>query len=230
MITSVGVGLWVSKKQAMPSTLSKRDKWIIHIAAIVGGCTAAKVPYLVMSESSSASLDIWLENGRTITWGLAGGYIGVEMAKWAMDIREKTGDRIVAPLAAAIAVGRLACFVGGCCYGAPTTLPWGHDFGDAVNRHPTQLYEFAFHSVMAVLFYSLRHSHVLKTQRIKVYFISYYLYRFFTEFIRPEPLQAWGLTFYQLSAIPLIAVFALLFWIDHNRAKPNQQQQPLAQS
>ena len=49
-------------------------------------------------------------------------------------------------------VGRFGCFFAGCCYGRPTTLPWGITFTDpfaaanvgtplGVPLHPTQLYE-----------------------------------------------------------------------------------------
>ena len=49
-------------------------------------------------------------------------------------------------------VGRFGCFFAGCCYGKPTTLPWGITFTDPfaaanvgtplnVPLHPTQLYE-----------------------------------------------------------------------------------------
>ncbi len=46
-------------------------------------------------------------------------------------------------LIAGLAVGRIGCLFNGCCYGAPTSLPWGiacaHYPGQAV--HPTQVYE-----------------------------------------------------------------------------------------
>ena len=49
-------------------------------------------------------------------------------------------------------VGRFGCLFAGCCYGKPTTLPWGITFTDpfaadnvgtplGVPLHPTQLYE-----------------------------------------------------------------------------------------
>ena len=52
------------------------------------------------------------------------------------------------------AIGRVGCFMAGCCYGKPTTLPWGVTFtSEAAERlvgtpldiplHPTQLYEAA---------------------------------------------------------------------------------------
>jgi prolipoprotein diacylglyceryltransferase len=57
------------------------------------------------------------------------------------------------PLAIGIAVGRLGCFFAGLddfTYGTPTTLPWGHDFGDGIARHPVQLYESAAMAAFAI--------------------------------------------------------------------------------
>jgi len=41
--------------------------------------------------------------------------------------------------------------------------------------------------------------------------IAYLIYRFLTEFIRPEPIIALGLTAYQWGALALIPVFAWLW-------------------
>ena len=60
---------------------------------------------------------------------------------------------ILAPsVALGHAIGRLGCFSAGCCYGRPTTMPWGVTFTDTyakeivgvplgISLHPTQLYE-----------------------------------------------------------------------------------------
>jgi phosphatidylglycerol:prolipoprotein diacylglycerol transferase len=45
----------------------------------------------------------------------------------------------------ALGIGRIGCFLGGCCYGAPTTVAWGVVFPEAGGdpRHPLQLYSAA---------------------------------------------------------------------------------------
>ena len=48
--------------------------------------------------------------------------------------------------ATSVAIGRWGCFYSGLTdhtHGCPTTLSWGHDFGDHISRHPVQLYESA---------------------------------------------------------------------------------------
>ena len=158
----------------------------------------------------------WFDNGKTILFGLVGGYFGVELAKAILEVKVKTGDSFAVPVAAAVAVGRLACFVGGCCFGKPTSLPWGVVFHDGIRRHPTQLYEAAFHASAAVFLAWTERRGLFRLQRIKLYLIAYLVYRFFTEFIRPEPIVALGLTAYQWGALALLPVFA---WLWHRDAR-----------
>jgi prolipoprotein diacylglyceryltransferase len=51
-------------------------------------------------------------------------------------------DALVPAALLALGVGRIGCFLGGCCYGTPTALPWGVVFPDLGGpaRHPLQLY------------------------------------------------------------------------------------------
>lgn len=52
-------------------------------------------------------------------------------------------DDVSVPVAIGLALGRVGCFLNGCCSGRPTDLPWGVVFAhrDDLHRHPTQLYE-----------------------------------------------------------------------------------------
>jgi phosphatidylglycerol---prolipoprotein diacylglyceryl transferase len=45
----------------------------------------------------------------------------------------------------ALAIGRVGCFLGGCCYGRPTSMPWAVVFPEVgpPARHPLQLYSAA---------------------------------------------------------------------------------------
>lgn len=199
--------------------LSRPQKLALLFGAIVGGTLGAKLPYVLADPDGAVSGAAWLSDGRTLTWGLVGGYFGVELAKLLASVRGKTGDGFAVPVAVSIAVGRLGCFHAGCCYGAATDGPFGVDFGDGVPRHPNQLYEAAFHLAMAALLVWVGRRGWLRTQRIKVYLIAYMLFRVVAEEWRPEPSAAWGLTFYQLSAAAFAALFVALFAWDRRALK-----------
>jgi phosphatidylglycerol:prolipoprotein diacylglycerol transferase len=189
----------------------------IALGAFCGAMIGAKLPFVVADWQGMLSGAAWFGDGKTILTGLVGGYVGVELAKWALDVRVRTGDSFAVPVAVAVGIGRLACFAIGCCYGTPTSLPWGVRFsaaGDSLPRHPTQLYEAAFHLVMAAMLALLQREGIWRGQLIKAYLIAYCAYRFLTEFIRPEARLWLGLTGYQWVTLGLILLFAMLWWRD----------------
>lgn len=60
-------------------------------------------------------------------------------------------DTAAPPIALGYAIGRLACFLNGCCYGLPAEVPWAVSM-HGVLRHPTQLYATLWEvGVLAVL-------------------------------------------------------------------------------
>jgi phosphatidylglycerol:prolipoprotein diacylglycerol transferase len=193
----------------------------LGLAAFIGGGLGAKLPFALADPAGWLDGSAWLSDGKTVVAGLIGAYLAVEAAKWFLDIRIKTGDTFALPLALALAVGRWGCFCNGCCYGTPTNLPWGVWFRvpDAtgwhwVKCHPTQVYESIFHLGMAVVLWELMRRGLLVRQRLKLYLISYGVYRFATEYIRPEPAWWLGLTFYQWAALALAVGLAVQWWFD----------------
>lgn len=192
-------------------------------AAFVGGAIGGKLPFLGTDPAGWLDLTTWLRDGKTIVAGLIGAYLAVELTKFALAIRVKTGDTFALPLALALAVGRWGCFFNGCCYGVETTLPWGVWFrvaGEGGPRwrkcHPTQIYESLFHFTMAVVLWQLMRRGLLPGQRLKLYLIAYGVYRFLTEYLRPEPVWWLGLTFYQWAAATL-AVGMVVQWLVDRR-------------
>lgn len=206
--------------------LGRAQRAALALGALIGAAVGAKLPFVLRDIDGLVTGYAWLSDGRTITFGLVGGYLGVELAKWTAGVRIKTGDSFAVPVAAAIAVGRLGCLRAGCCFGVESGVPWAMDFGDGVLRHPTQAYEALFHAAMAVLLYQLGKRGLFRRQRIKLYIISYMAWRFVTEWLRPEPRGALGLTFYQWSALAFAALFALLWWLDARRAGAREVAHP----
>ncbi len=195
------------------SALSWRDRIVLTLAAFVGGSLGSKLPF-ALSRGGWFTESAWLADGKTITTGLVGAYVAVEVAKLVLAVRARTGDAFALPLAVALAVGRWGCFFNGCCYGQATALPWGVDFGDGVRRHPTQVYECLFHLSMAAVLLVMIHRDWLRGNRLKLYLIAYGGYRFLTEFIRPEPVGFLGLTFYQGMAVLLVVGLTAQWLLD----------------
>lgn len=102
------------------------------------------------------------------------------------------------------AVGRVGCFLTGCCYGSQCDLPW-KVYMDGMNRHPVQLYE-AF-SLFILGYFSLKW--VEKENAHKDVLINYLLYysliRFVVEFFRGDEVR--GVYWFTLSTSQYISLF-----------------------
>lgn len=102
----------------------------------------------LLGATALGTANLWISDvpglGRSILGSLLGAIIGIEWYKHRHGLRQSTGAAFVVPLALGIAVGRIGCLLSGLddyTYGSETTLPWGWDFGDGLNRHPVQIYE-----------------------------------------------------------------------------------------
>jgi phosphatidylglycerol:prolipoprotein diacylglycerol transferase len=216
MMAAVATGVALSRRTQTSLPISRPQRWAIGLGAFCGAMIGAKLPFVFSDWQGLVSGAAWFSDGKTILCGLVGGYFGVELAKWVSGVTIKTGDSFAVPVAASIGVGRVACFVGGCCYGTPTDLPWGVVFPhvDSQARHPTQLYEAAFHLAAAAVLWQLQRRGLLRGQLIKAYILAYLAYRFATEFIRPEARLWGGLTGYQWACLALAPVFVALWFRD----------------
>ncbi len=212
MLASLATAFALRSRTPQPSGLSPGQRLGIALGAFCGAMIGAKLPFALSDWHALLEGRVWFENGKTIVFGMVGGYAGVELAKAMLGVRAKTGDGFAVPVAGAVAVGRLGCFVAGCCHGVATGLPWGVDFGDGIRRHPTQVYETIFHASAAAVLAILQRRGLFQGQLIKIYILAYLSYRFATEFLRPEPILALGLTSYQWACLLLVPVFALL-WV-----------------
>jgi phosphatidylglycerol:prolipoprotein diacylglycerol transferase len=95
-------------------------------------------------------------------------------------------------------VGRFGCLFAGCCYGKPTTKPWGITFTDpfaaanvgtplGVALHPTQLYEAGAELlILIVLLVTERKGRPFPGRTFWLYMLLYAISRFIIEFYRGD--------------------------------------------
>ena len=122
-----------------------------YLAALIFGAGVGAVAF--------GSANLWLSGqpgiARSIEGAVAGAIVAIEIYKRIAGITMRTGARFALPFAVGVAVGRIGCFLSGLddfTHGTPTTLPWAHDFGDGVPRHPVQLYESAAMAAFAAVY------------------------------------------------------------------------------
>lgn len=103
-------------------------------------------------------------------------------------------DLFAPSLAIGQALGRVGCFFAGCCYGAPTSLPWAVTFSDprtlavpGVPLHPTQLYDaFGLFLIFGVLSAGRQRTR-FAGELSCLYLILHGLLRFVVEYFRGDP-------------------------------------------
>ncbi|MBO0991460.1 prolipoprotein diacylglyceryl transferase [Bacillus sp. SD088] len=152
----------------------------------------------------------WMK-GKSIVGGLLGGLIGVELAKKLVGHTESTGDDLTLPLITGMAIGRIGCFLTGIednTYGIATTLPWGIDFGDGILRHPTQLYELLFLVILGIILFLKNKLPHQEGDLFKLFMVSYLLFRFVVDFIKPYPREYLGLGSIQVACLLGILYYA----------------------
>lgn len=105
------------------------------------------------------------------------------------------------------AVGRVGCFLTGCCYGSRCNLPWAIKL-DGDFRHPVQLYEAA--GLFYLGYLSLKWIKNKKSNLTIVtnYLLAYSGLRFVLEFFRGDEVR--GLFWLSLSTSQLISVGLIL--------------------
>lgn len=178
-----------------------------------------------------------------------GGLLGAVVAGYFLMKRYnlpwwKTADACAPGIAIGNFFGRQGCFAAGCCWGKPTTLPWGVQFTEQGHQitgvpidahlHPTQLYEsFAMLLVFGFLFW-LHKRKRFDGQVILAYALLYSIIRFAIEFVRDDPrgdvfglTSLTGLSTSQIISL-VIAIWALILVIRrYRRAKSVNLENPV---
>jgi phosphatidylglycerol---prolipoprotein diacylglyceryl transferase len=197
-------GIWLASRNAAKAGLNPDSIWNLGLIVIFSALVGAKL-LLFLSDYSYYS-----ENPREIfslaTLRSSGVYYGgllLALAASAWYLRKaklpgwKVADITAPGIALGQAIGRLGCLSAGCCYGKPTTLPWGIRFTNQYSAenvgvplniplHPTQIYESVGSFILFLyLMWRLKSKH-WTGQIILEYLMLYATLRFVIEFFRGD--------------------------------------------
>lgn len=229
-----GVCSWYLYRRLHLIKLDKDTFWNIIFIAFVSALLGAKLLYLIVSwPEMGATFTERLQNAlRDFRYGFVffGGAIAAICAtvyylkKKHLPVL-KTADFFMVALPLGHAIGRIGCFLAGCCYGKPTHLPWGVAFHDphslvgqhylGVHLHPTQLYEVALNLILFFILHRFYKKPHKDGAVLALYLIGYALIRFFVEFFRGDYRGGFmlGLSPSQWIALAAAAVAAGLFYV-----------------
>jgi phosphatidylglycerol---prolipoprotein diacylglyceryl transferase len=190
------------------------------IAVLIGGIVGARIFYVLLNIRyylARPSEIINITKGGLVWYGAF--FVGILVGIWFVkrnNINFWIGGDLFAPyIALAQGIGRIGCFLNGCCYGSPA--PSDHVFAvvfpdDSVFRHPTQIYSAI---TLIALFMVLRiwqNKRRFNGEIFLGYGMLYSLARFGLEFIRGDnPRILAHLTISQLISIAIFAVCLIVF-------------------
>ena len=238
------LALFVASRLAARDGLSKDRIYDLGLWTLVGGLVGSKLLMILVEPDVQIFTLDFLRSGGVFYGGLIGGFLAVailvplyKLPFW------KVADALAPGVALGQAFGRQGCFSAGCCWGKPTTLPWGvhftelgHEYtgvpivgpdGGDLHLHPTQLYEsFIMLAVFGILVY-LHRKKKFDGQILITYGIIYSIVRFSIEFIRDDPrgdlfgfTTATGLSTSQGVSL-IVAIASVIFMIMRLRKVAN---------
>lgn len=209
------------------------------LGAVIGGHMLYGVtnfPHIIHLVQNLSQISSWsdLLNRLILIFGgsvFYGGLIGGIFAAWRYARRSRLDiGRYADTAAPAIplfhAIGRLGCFLSGCCYG----VEWSHGFiyrfsaapgANFVPRFPVQLVEGCLNLLLFFLLLYLLERGKLPGRLLQLYLLIYPVYRFVLEFFRGDDYRGFlfGLSTSQILSIILFITSAVT-WCASAKRRP----------
>ena len=200
----------------------------VFTAALVG------IPSGIVISRLLHVIDLWdyyIENPGQIVGGsgltIYGAVLGATLGIWVYSRFSKLpfayfADLVAPGIILAQVIGRVGCTINGCCYGIPTSLPWGviykHEaslaYADSsallpgMGLHPTQVYEIIYLLIMFGVVLMLRRWLKPDGSVFLVYLGLYSLWRVGIDFLREGTSFLPGL--HQAQFIAIIALLVIV--------------------
>ena len=234
------VGTWLGMREAKRLGLDEDRLVNVILIVLIASVLGARALYVLehiqeFRREWGSVIALW-QGGLTLYGGVIAGTIAGLLAAQRLGLPMWTvADALAPSLALGTGIGRVGCFLNGCCYGRPTTLPWGvHfppdsfaglEFGNAA-VHPSQLYFAAAGVILFALLWGLRRRMTVPGVLFWTFIVLFGLVRIpldMTRAYEPEAvvlhLSAFDVTESQMSSLAL-ALFGSLMILRLRRAAP----------
>lgn len=208
------------------------DDIILFAACAIGmGLLGGNLTYILVTYTAAEVISLiragqWetVFTGLVFYGSLAGGFLGAILGARLCGRSLNHFERSVVPLLPlGHAIGRVGCFLGGCCYGMEYT-GFGavyYPFEPKIGHFPVQLLE-AFCNCLLCLFLLWRGNKPFGRYRLALtYLFTYAVERFMLEFLRGDAIRgiALGLSISQWLSLGIL-IFCICFLINQKNAKP----------
>ncbi len=207
VVCAVVMSRQMAKRESLPPNHIELVTYAVSIASIIGG----RAFYAFVENAGyyfAHPLDVFnaYKGGLSFFGSLAFMILTVvAICRWRGFPVWQVADIYGPTVAIGLGMGKIGCFLSGCCYGRPTDLPWGVTFtqpaGEEVPRgiplHPVQLYEAAAWIALAFALVWYRGRRRVHGELFLLFLAGFGLGRSALEIFRGEPSQLGPLTLYQ---------------------------------
>jgi phosphatidylglycerol:prolipoprotein diacylglycerol transferase len=252
VLAGAAAGVWMATYRAERAGVERELIWSMAFWLFIGGMVGGRAFYVIeywqQRFHAESFRETFLrvinfpEGGLVVYGALLGGVIAVLffIRKHALPALA-TFDLIAPSMMIGLALGRIGCFLNGCCYGGPTTLPWGvrfppgsPPFADqaasgalspgsptSLPVHPAQLYSAITAALIGWLLWSYYPFRRRDGQVIALMLMVYPISRFLEEIIRTDEPSVFG-TGLSISQNISLAVFVagIGLWFYLSRQPP----------
>jgi len=240
LLVAAAAGTWLSIVRGRALGIDADTILALATDVFIWGLVGARMFYVLQYREQFFRPDMSLLDSLAAIANIAGGGLVVfgslptaAVAVWRFAIRRgipvlQLADCIAPGLLLGLAIGRVGCFLNGCCYGGPCDLPWAVRFptgtapaehypavdGGSRPLHPAQLYaalDAALLAVLAVVFTPLKRR---DGEVFALVLTLHPLSRILLESIRVDEPPALGTPFSisQIVSIGLLLAASALWW------------------
>ena len=192
------VGIWIARRRAANSRYDPDIVIDLSVIVILVSIIGARLAYVFVrwdyyQHDLLGVFRLW-EGGLALYGGIVAGTLA---GLWFFRRRSidmwAGADLMVPSLAMGVAIGRIGCFLNGCCYGKVCDHPWGVVFSESsiagmrypgVHLHPTQLYESLLALVVFFVLLAVDRRKPFQGFLLWLFVMLLSIYRFFIDPIR----------------------------------------------
>ncbi len=199
------LGIFIAKLEAIRKNIKPDIMYDFSFYLIVGSIIGARIYYIFFFDLKGFLNDpvsifkVW-QGGLSIHGGILGGVVtGLIFSKIRKISFWKLADLISPSIILGQAIGRIGCFLNGCCFG--------------IKNHPTQIYEFILDFIGFLLLWNLRKKVTFEGGLFLLYLMMYSVIRIIVTQFRADNLYLWdtGLTLAGLTSIIIFITGMALF-------------------
>ena len=225
----VGFRYFLFLRNKSTDIIPVNNRIVIILGALFGALFGSRLTGILEDVSQlKDQAHLWqaiLQN-KSIAGGLVGGLFGVELVKKWIGEKNNSGDLFVFPLLLSMIIGRIGCFSMGIhetTYGIPTNSFLGMDLGDGIHRHPVMLYELLFLGLLWIILFQIKRKGSLPNGNLfKIFLISYLIFRFVMEYLKPDIHYILGMGAIQITCLIGLIYYACLFIFSLRKTKSSQ--------